>query len=132
MHKDVRGVIFVLLKDSKILMQLRDENCKRFPLMWCLPGGASDENENYDDTLLREVEEEYGIKLVPEQCKFLFDYEKTDDMSRVYVCHILKAQNPILQEGKEMKWMNIEEIENLKLGFDQDKIIPLIKARLFG
>jgi hypothetical protein len=33
-----------------------------------------------------------------------------------------------LKEGLAMKWMSIDEIEKLKLGFNQEGIIPKLKS----
>lgn len=120
------GVIFALIRDNKILMQQRDENCKKFPLMWCLPGGVKEEYDNtYEDTLLREVKEEYDVDLILEQCTHLMDYNNGAD--KVYVCKVNSDQEPKLREGLDMKWMTIGEIEKLELGFHQEGIIPILK-----
>lgn len=120
------GVIFALIRDNKILMQQRDENCKKFPLMWCLPGGVRDKGEEYEVTLLREIKEEYDLDLKLEQCTYLMDYHNGAD--KVYVCKIDSTQEPKLKEGLAMKWMTIDEIEKLELGFHQERIIPILKT----
>ncbi len=119
------GVIFALIRDNKILMQQRDENCKKFPLMWCLPGGARDEGENYETTLLREIKEEYDLDLKLKRCTYLMDYH--DGTDKVYVCKVNPDQEPKLKEGLAMKWMTVDEIEKLELGFHQEGIIPTLK-----
>ena len=120
------GVIFALICDEKILMQQRDGNCKQFPFMWCLPGGESEEGEHCEVTLLREVKEEYDIDLKIEQCRHFMDYNGGND--KVYFCKINSNQEPKLKEGLAMKWMMINEIEKLKLGFHQEGIIPVLKT----
>lgn len=108
-------------------MQQRDENCKKFPFMWCFPGGGSDEGEKYGDTLLREVKEEYNIDLDLKQCSYLMDYKDGDDLLKVYICRVNPDQEPELREGLAMKWMTVDEIEKLELGFHQEGIIPVLK-----
>jgi 8-oxo-dGTP pyrophosphatase MutT (NUDIX family) len=124
------GVIFALVRDNKILMQQRDENCKKFPFMWCLPGGGSDDGEDYQATLLREAKEEYGIDLQLDQCSHVADHFDGNDPLRVYICQINSDQEPVMNEGMAMKWMTIEEIENTKLGFNQERIIPSVKLAM--
>ena len=121
------GVVFALIRDNKILMQQRDGNCKRFPFMWCLPGGGNEKDESYEATLLREVKEEYNIDLQLSQCDHSMDYKDENDPLRVYVCRINPDQKPELGEGMAMKWMTIDEIEKLELGFHQEGIIPFLK-----
>lgn len=124
------GVVFVLVRDNKVLLQQRDGNCKRFPFMWCLPGGGSEAGEAYEATLLREVKEEFDLDLKIEQCDFLMDYNDGPYPLKVYLCKISVDQKPKLQEGLAMKWMTIDEIEKLELGFHQEGIIPVLKARM--
>lgn len=120
------GVIFALVRDKKILMQQRDGNCKRFPFMWCLPGGGSEDGEDFETTLLREVKEEYDLDLKLEDCSYLMDYN--DGADKVYICKINTIQEPKLNEGLAMQWMTIEEIEKLELGFHQEGIVSVLKS----
>jgi ADP-ribose pyrophosphatase YjhB (NUDIX family) len=120
------GVIFALNRYNKILMQQRDENCKRFPLMWCLPGGGGEYGESYETTLLREIKEEYDLDLKLDQCTHLMDYNNGAD--KVYLCKVNPDQEPKLKEGLAMKWMTIDEIEKLELGFHQEGIIAVLKT----
>jgi 8-oxo-dGTP pyrophosphatase MutT (NUDIX family) len=123
------GVIFALVRDKKVLMQQRDKNSKTFPFYWCIPGGSSDPGEIHEQTLLREVKEEYGIDLEPEQCFYLMDYNN-GRANKVFYCNISSDQEPVLNEGLAMKWMTIDEIEKLDIGFNQQGIIPVLKKVL--
>lgn len=93
--------------------------------MWCLPGGGSEDGENYEKTLLREIKEEYDLDLRLEQCTYLMDYH--DGADKVYICKVNSDQEAKLKEGLAMKWMTIDEIEKLELGFHQEGIIPILK-----
>ena len=122
------GVVFALVRENKILMQQRDGNCKRFPFMWCIPGGGCNKGESYEYALLREIKEEYNLDLELSQCKHVMDYSDGDDPLRVYVCKINPDQEPKLREGMAMQWMTLDEIEKLELGFHQQGIIPFFKT----
>lgn len=128
MSKGEEGVIFVLFKDNKILLQQRDKNCKKFPFKWCIPGGGREENESYEKTLLREIKEEFDMDLNVEQCEYITDYPNNE--IRVYLCKINSDQIPTLNEGMAMKWVSIQEIKNMELGFNQDKLILLLESYL--
>jgi len=89
---------------------------------------GGEEGESYEKTLLREVKEEYNLDLQLSQCNYLMDYNDRDDPLCVYVCKINPDQEPELREGLDMKWMTIDEIEKIKLGFHQEGIIPVLKT----
>ena len=124
------GVIFAIIRDNKVLMQQRDEHCSRFPFMWCIPGGGCEENETYEEALIREVKEEYNIDIKSHQYTFIMDYRDQGDPLRVYVCKIDEDQEPELREGLDMRWMTFDEITKLKLGFDQAGILPVLRPYL--
>lgn len=123
------GVIFALIRDGKILMQQRDERCKLFPLAWCIPGGVKEEyDQTYEDTLVREVKEEFDLDISPTDCGCFMEHN--DGADKVYVCKVSSTQVPKLQEGLAMKWMTISEIEKIELGFHQQGIVPELKKVL--
>lgn len=121
------GVVFALVRNRRVLMQQRDGNCKKFPFMWCLPGGGCDVGESYEATLLREIKEEYNLDVLLENCRYIADHKDGNDPLRVYICEVPLTQNPELREGLAMKWMTIEEMEKIELGFHQDELVPILK-----
>lgn len=48
----------------------------------------------------------------------------------VFICKIDDTQIPELREAADMRWMKIDEIEKIKLGFEQNKFVPLVKKKL--
>lgn len=121
----MRGVIFIITRpDKTFLLQLRDGNSKKFPWTWCFPGGASENNENPIETVIREVKEEYDIALDIENIKYLT--QTPGKNNNVYICNVEQDCKPKLQEGADMKWVTIEELENIELGFNQKPLVELI------
>ena len=67
-------VLGVLLVDGRYLMQLRDSKPGiSSPGVWALFGGGVEEGEEARAALLREVQEELGIRL--HDCHFLWSFE---------------------------------------------------------
>jgi len=121
------GVIFILVRpDGTFLMQKRDGNCRKYPNMWCFPGGGSEKGETFADTAIREIKEEYGLDVTRESLYVLMS--RYLGRQKVYVCKVPQEAEPIMVEGADMKWMSMAEIESLHLGFEQDNI----KKRLFA
>lgn len=55
----VRGIVIM---DGKLLLMRRVKNGKEY---WVIPGGGMEEGENYEETVVREMEEEVGISVRP-------------------------------------------------------------------
>ena len=116
------GVNFCLIRDGKILLQQRDAHCQRFPLAWCIPGGAQEPGEDYLETTLREIKEEYALELKPSDCEFIVDRPETNP-GKVFYCRVPIDQDPELHEGEAMEWVDLAELPNRELGFNHQEII---------
>ncbi len=126
-----RGVTFIILRpDNTALMQLRDNNSKRFKNMWCFPGGSCDYKEKFIDTVIREIKEEYNLSVKKENCELLMKVWLFRGVRYVYICRIDGMQEPVLYEGADMKWMNIDEIKKLEMGFKQSKVVTKLDTYL--
>ncbi len=67
---DYHGAKALIYIDGKIIVIRRDNNTIHYPLLVDIPGGRREEGESPFDTLKREVFEELGITLVPEDIIF--------------------------------------------------------------
>jgi 8-oxo-dGTP pyrophosphatase MutT (NUDIX family) len=124
-----KGASFIALRpDGKVLMQLRDGNSKRYKHMWCFPGGACDSGEEYIDTVIREAKEEYELTLQKEHCVFLMS--RVAGTQHIYICKIDGNQEPKMHEGADMKWMDIEEIKQLVIAYNQADIVAKLEEYL--
>ena len=117
-----------MLANGKFLLQLRDSNCSKFPGKWCFPGGACDGNESFDEALVREAKEECNVDLVPERCTLLM--RRLGNQNRVYLCPYDKPETMKLGEGAAMEWMTLQQIEQIKLGFNQSDILTALRKFL--
>jgi|GEM_PF-1485651 len=89
--------------------------------VWRVPGGRPEFGETVEQTLLREMEEETGIRF--EQPRFLgfgqdqqFHIANNKETSRVILYfHVRTDKEPILdpEEAQDHKWVSIEEMKKL-------------------
>lgn len=129
-HHSARGVNFCLVRNGSVLLQQRDENCPYGEAhKWCFPGGATEpEDQSSQETVVREIAEEYQIQVSPEHCQFLAN-RPAENPGEVYVCIVPDEQEPVLREGKAMAWVPITDLRNIELGFGHDEfIVPALET----
>lgn len=69
------GAKLALIKDGNVLTYLRDDQeGLAFPGFWDLPGGGREGNESAEHCVLRELHEEFGLKLPPDRLIWRRDY----------------------------------------------------------
>jgi 8-oxo-dGTP diphosphatase len=66
-----KGLVYI---GDRILVYRRDSNTKYFPLHLDLPGGGKDGDETPFDTFKREVMEEFGINIQPDDICYVRRY----------------------------------------------------------
>jgi len=90
---------------------------------WCLPGGRLNENEEWDDALLRELHEEINLDCnnpKPIDINILKDEYQTKYCVYFSVNCADISQIKISNEHINFDWFNINEIQDLNI--EDDKI----------
>ena len=82
-------------------------------------------------TITREANEEYGVSLDKKDCKRIATYETSyGSTAVVFMCQLAEKPDIVMNEGANFKWVTLEEIKDIDLGFEQDKIISDIESNL--
>ena len=110
-----RGVgAFVFNKKGELFIHKRAKQKKLYPEQWdCTVGGGVDYGETYEEGLVREIEEEIGIRIKNPVFLFVFRYKDVVNnyTSKTYRCvvdAVLKFQEEEISEGR------FETVENVK------------------
>ena len=110
---------------NKVLLIKRNKD--PFKDYFSLPGGFVNEGEKVEDAVRREAEEELLVKVEPINILGVYSDPNRDPrghiMSITFIAKIIKGN---LKEGDgvaELRWVEINNLENIKLGFDHSKII---------
>lgn len=110
----------IILQDEKIISMYREREGRIF---YTFPGGGMEGNETEEECVVREVFEEYGIKIKP--IKKLYTYENKNGIEQFYLCEWISGefgtgQGEEYQENRNNgiyipKFIDISNIPNLPL-----------------
>ncbi|MDR0684283.1 MAG: NUDIX domain-containing protein, partial [Spirochaetaceae bacterium] len=95
--------VWIKNNENRFIVTQRHPN-KPFPLKWECSGGSVVAGEDSFTGALREVEEEIGIKLNPENGKLIFTRQRENDFKDTYLFkEDIKIEDTILQETEVVK-----------------------------
>jgi 8-oxo-dGTP diphosphatase len=113
MKKDM--VAGLIIRDKKLLLV---HNVKHNSLRIEPPGGKKKEDEDWEESVVREIKEELDIMVKPIKLFGIYDTSTPEgDFSvRMYFCEIIKGESRIAEPDKinEFKWYSFDELEELK------------------
>ena len=78
--------MFLLTSDNRYLIQKRSENKESHPGEWDITGGAAISGESSVDAILRETEEEVGIKLDEKDLYYAGRFVKEHRIIEIFFC----------------------------------------------
>jgi len=128
-RENVKMAVDAVILDDKDNIVLIKRKFPPFKDFYALPGGAVDEGENPQVSLIREVKEETNLKVKIVKKIGIFDEPNRDPRGEVhsvaYLCKIL-GESTDLESGsdaKEAVYIPIKDLKNIDLAFDHEKII---------
>jgi ADP-ribose pyrophosphatase YjhB (NUDIX family) len=115
----VPGASAIVADDQgRILLQRRSDNAR-----WALPGGVMDIGESIGQAIVREVREETGFEVEPEDIVGVYsdpghvfaydDGEVRQQFSICFVCRMVGGELQVSKESSEVAFFSPEEIEGL-------------------
>jgi len=116
----IKIAVAIILNEQNELLTVRKQNS----IYYQLPGGKIEGEERPVDTLLRELEEELGLKLNEDQFEFLTVHEAqaVNEYGKTVRGYVFKSKLPIIindlqpkAELEEVKWVKESEVERVNL-----------------
>jgi 8-oxo-dGTP diphosphatase len=128
-HKNpIPTVDTIIQRNSQILFVKRKKEPFKDKLTF--PGGFVDGNEKVEDTSIREVKEETSLSIKLIDILGVYSDPSRDPrghtISNVFIAEISdnnKTEAIAGDDAVEIKWIDIETIDNESFGFDHKKII---------
>jgi 8-oxo-dGTP diphosphatase len=114
----------IIVKDSKILAVQHGPDSVH-PYLWEFPGGKLRAGETAKQSIIREIEEELkvGIRIVLDLEPIEFAYTNKSILLIPFIS-VIESGEILLKEHIDLKWMNIEDWENINwLEADRQMII---------
>lgn len=129
------GVVLVD-PQGRVLLQLRDDRPDiLFPNHWCITGGAAEPGETPVEAALREIREETGLDLAPDDLRPFRVYTWPRDASgRDYALHIfLAAVDPRPEdlrptEGQAVRFFHPSELDGIPMAYNHRDVLADLLA----
>ncbi len=114
--------------DGRVLIAERPQG-KSLAGLWEFPGGKVEPGETPEETLIRELEEEIGIRtkvacLAPLTFAS-FTYETFHLLMPLYVCRRYEGI-PVPREGQRIKWVRPQALRDYPMPPADEPLIPLL------
>ena len=98
----------IVRDDGRILAIRRRDNGH-----WEPPGGVLELGESIEDGLRREVREETGLEVEPEQLTGVYKNMARGVVALVFRCHATDGEPSTSAEAQELRWLDTNEVPEL-------------------
>ena len=119
-------VAAIIKKDNHFLIVKRNRK-KHLGLKWEFPGGKVQENETFEDALIREIKEELNIKISLQDkiAKEKYKDEKIDIVLHYFLC--TQEDGTIeLNEHEDLAWVEKKDFDKYNFAEGDGNILALL------
>jgi len=120
--KIIKAVVGVLRNESGQILIAKRQDHQFMAGFWELPGGKIESDETTEETIIRELNEELGVKVNTLSLHQTMQHTYADRMVDLCIYNIDQYQNtPLGIEGQQIAWVSVQELHNYQL-------LPTMKA----
>jgi 8-oxo-dGTP diphosphatase len=104
----------VLIENGKILLIRRA--AEPFKGMWAVPGGRIEDDETTEECLIREMEEETGLKVVPVKFTGIYSDPERDPRLVIAAAYLVRRVGGTEKAGDdagELAWFDLDNLPEL-------------------
>lgn len=124
-------VVAALIKENdKYLIGLRSTG--KYKGFWEFPGGKVENNETYEDALMREISEEFEVEIKIERLLFKIEYNYPDFNLEMH-CYLSLAENKSfkLNDHSEIMWFDPKSNQEINWLPADIKVVELLRSVSF-
>jgi len=123
----VINVVAAVIKKENLYLIAQRNHKKHLGLKWEFPGGKVENNENFQDALIREIIEELSVKINIEKkiTKKNYKDKKIDAIIHYFLCTLGEGIIK-LTEHEDFSWVEKKNLYKFNLVPGDKKILPLI------
>ena len=123
-------VAAIIRKDGQILIAKRRGDV-HLANLWEFPGGKVESGESLESALLREIQEEIGIKIRIDSEFLAIDHDYPDKPVRLHFfnCTILEG-NPRPLDVADLRWVKPSDLDNYEFPPADDELISKLRLAL--
>ena len=115
-HREI--LVLIINEKKEILLQQRSYKKRNLKGKWGLLAGHVTSGQNEEETVIREVDEEVGLKIKKQDLKFIKLYKKGEYHNKKFqYIYLIKTNNPISNykiNYSEIRKLKYESIHNIK------------------
>jgi 8-oxo-dGTP diphosphatase len=126
--KIVEVAVGVIKQGQQIYISRRAESLHQGG-KWEFPGGKREEHETIEHALVRELQEEIGIKVLAQQPLMIIEHDYGDKRVRidVRIVEVFEGK-PNHQEGQESRWVNIANLNEFEFPAANKEIVERLQT----
>jgi len=132
-HRLVLVVACALIDAHNRVLLARRPQGKAMAGLWEFPGGKAEQGETPEETLVRELHEELGVAVVPENLVPLsfasHSYEDFHLLMPLYTCRHFAAL-PVAREGQSLAWVKSGDLADYAMPAADIPLIAPLRAEL--
>jgi len=119
--RPIAGVAAIIFQGHAVLLTKRENPPGKGN--WALPGGAVELGESVKGAVVRELQEECGLRVRPEKVLTVFDSITRDEEGRVrfhyvlveFLCVVIGGVLTTGTDSEESRWVSLTELEDLPM-----------------
>ena len=125
----------ILIKKNKILTTKRPAD-KPLPHYWEFPGGKLERGESFYDAIIRELEEELGIKVKNKDLSIIDNISHSYELNTIVIMAIFYVRKWTgvvkAKEGQKIQWLTSSGLCKVNFLEGSKTILDNINANLYG